>query len=244
MSKEIIARYFSHGKRYEILLDSEKYLEYREGHLESLKDALISDGVFRDIGKIRTKERALMAENTGIVERIPDEELQHVFGTTEFLKVADIIVDKGEVQITVEQRHKLLEKKRRQIVSFISAQAIDPKTKLPHPPLRIENAMEQASVRIDPFKKAEAQVADIIRQLSPILAIKLEKRHIAFKIGVEYASNCRRVIASLGIILREKWVGGEWFCEVEVPAGLQDKMFAQLNAITHGNLESAQTETP
>ncbi|MBU4246470.1 ribosome assembly factor SBDS [archaeon] len=238
MSKEIIARYFSHGKRYEVLLDSEKYIDCREGKLQNLKDALISDGVFRDIGKIRTKERALMAENTGVVERIPDEELQRVFGTTDFLKIAEIIADNGEVQITVEQRHELLEKKRRQIVAFISAQAIDPKTKLPHPPQRIENAMEQASVRIDPFKKAEEQMADIIRQLQPFLPIKLEKRYVAFKIGVEYASNCRRVIAMLGIILREKWVGGEWFCEVEVPAGLQDKMFAQVNAITHGNAES------
>jgi len=242
MSKEIIARYFSHGKRYEILLDSEKYLEYRDGRLESLKDALISDGVFRDIGKIRTKERALMAENTGVVEQVPTDELQHVFGTTEFLKVAEIIVDKGEVQITVEQRHELLEQKRRQIVAFISAQAIDPKTKLPHPPLRIENAMEQAGVRIDPLKKAEEQMADIIRQLQPFLPIKLEKRYVAFKIGVEYASNCRRVISTIGIILREKWVGGDWFCEVEVPAGLQDKMFAQVNAIAHGNVESRVIE--
>ncbi len=242
MSKEIIARYFSHGKRYEILLDSEKYLEYREGHLESLKDALISDGVFRDIGKIRTKERALMAENIGVVEQIPADELQRVFGTVEFLKIAEIIVDKGEVQITVEQRHEFLEKKRRQIVAFISAQAIDPKTKLPHPPLRIENAMEQAKVRIDPFKKAEEQVADIIKQLQPILPIRFEKRYIAFKIGVEYASNSRRVVQSLGIILREKWASDYWFAEVEMPAGLQERLFSQLNAITHGNLESRQIE--
>lgn len=242
MPKEIIARYFSHGKRYEILLDSEKYIDYREGRLESIRDALISDSVFRDIGKIRTKERALMAENTGIAEQIPADELQRVFGTTEFLKIAEIIVDKGEVQITIEQRHELLLKKKRQIVAFISAQAIDPKTKLPHPPLRIENAMEQAKVRIDPFKKAEEQIADIIKQLQPILAIRFEKRYIAFKIGVEYASNCRRVIQALGIILREQWASNYWFAEVELPAGLQERMFSQLNAITHGNLESRQIE--
>ncbi len=242
MAKEIIARYFSHGKRYEILLDSEKYIEYREGRLQSIRDALISDGVFRDIGKIRTRERALMAENVGVTERIPDDELQSVFGTVDFLKIAEIIVDKGEVQITVEQRHELLEKKKRQVIAFISREAIDPRTKLPHPPLRIENAMEQAKVRIDPFRKAEEQVADVIKQLQPILPIKLEKRYLAFKIGVEYASSCKRVIQSLGIILREQWATDYWFSEVEIPAGLQERLFSQLNAITHGNIESRQVE--
>ncbi|VVB59543.1 Ribosome maturation protein SDO1 [uncultured archaeon] len=85
-------------------------------------------------------------------------------------------------------------------------------------------------------------MADAIKQLQPILPIKLEKRYLAFKIGIEYASSCKRVIQSLGIILREQWATDYWFSEVEIPAGLQERLFSQLNAITHGNVESRVIE--
>lgn len=242
MPKEIIARYFSHGKRYEILLDSDKYILYKEGKLGGIREILISDGIFRDIGKVRTRERALMAESVGVVERVPDEELKKVFGTADFLEVAKKIVDEGEVQITVEQRRELLEKKLKRIITFISQQAIDPRTGAPHPPQRIENAIEQAKIRIDPFRKAEEQVADVIKQLAPILPLKIERRRIALKIRIQYASGAKKAVSALGAIQREQWTTDFWFCEVEIPAGMQEKLFADLNAITHGEVESRIVE--
>jgi len=56
------------------------------------------------------------------------------FGTTDTLKIADIILKKGVLQLTTEQRRKMVEDKRKQIIDFISRQAVDPKTNLPHPP--------------------------------------------------------------------------------------------------------------
>lgn len=242
MPKEIIARFFSHGKRFEVLLDADKYVAYKEGKIADMREILISDGVFRDIGKVRTKERALMAESVGVLERVPNEELQKVFGTSEFLAVAKKIVDEGEVQITAEQRRELLEKKIKRIVTFISQQAIDPRTGAPHPPARIETAMEQAKVRVDPFRKAEEQVADIIKALQPILPIKIERRRIALKVEIQYASGAKRIVAAFGTIQREQWTTDRWFCEVEIPAGMQEKLFSDLNAITHGTVESRIVE--
>jgi len=242
MPKEIIARFFSHGKKFEVLIDSEKYILYREGKVGDIREILISDGVFHDIGKIRTKESALMAEGMGTAQQVTDDELKIVFGTSDFLSVAKKIVDDGEVQITVEQRRELLEKKLKRIVTFIAQQAIDPRTGLPHPPLRIENAIEQAKVRIDPFRKAEEQVADVIKALQPMLPIKIERRRIALKIGIAYASNAKRAASALGTVQKEQWTTDYWFCEVEIPAGMQEKLFADLNAITHGEVESRIVE--
>jgi len=78
--------------------------------------------------------------------------MRKAFETTDPLKIADAILKKGTLQLTTEQRRKMTEDKRKQIVDFISRQAVDPKTNLPHPPLRIENAMEQIRYPIDPHK--------------------------------------------------------------------------------------------
>lgn len=241
-TKEIIARFFSHGKKYEILIDSGKYAQYMEGKIIDLRGVLISAGVFRDIGKVRTKEKALMAESSGVVEQVPENELKAVFGTSDFFEAAKKIISEGEVQITTEQRKAFLESKRKKIIAFISAYAIDPRTRLPHPPLRIENAIEQAKVRIDPFKRAEDQINDVVGALKPILPIRFESRKIAFKIATQYASQCRRIIAGEGKVLREQWAPDFWFCEAEIPAGLQDSIFSRLNSVTHGQVESRSLE--
>jgi ribosome maturation protein SDO1 len=61
--------------------------------------------------------------------------MHKAFGTTDPLKIADLILKKGTLQLTTDQRRKMVEDKKRQIIDFISRQAVDPKTNLPHPPL-------------------------------------------------------------------------------------------------------------
>ena len=45
--------------------------------------------------------------------------------------------------MTTEQRKELVDAKKKQIIAYIAANAINPQTKLPHPPLRIELALEE-----------------------------------------------------------------------------------------------------
>ena len=64
----------------------------------------------------------------------------------------------------------MVEDKRKQVIDYICHQAVDPKTNLPHPPMRIENAMEQIRYPIDPYKSVEEQARDIIKLLTPNFA--------------------------------------------------------------------------
>jgi len=50
---------------------------------------------------------------------------------------------------------------------------IDPKTGLPHPPQRILNAMDEAHVHMDPFRRAPDQVAGVLETVQEILHISL-----------------------------------------------------------------------
>ena len=47
------------------------------------------------------------------------------------------------------------EDKRKQVISTIAREGINPQNGLPHPATRIENAMNEAKVKIDPFKSVD-----------------------------------------------------------------------------------------
>jgi len=189
---------------------------------------LVTDTIFTDAGK-------------GL--RASEDKLQKAFGTTDSIKIAEIILKKGTLQLTTEQRRQLVEDKRKQIVSFISRQCVDPKTNLPHPPLRIEQAMEQIHFSIDPFRDTEEQAREIIKLLRPILPLKMEQVSVAVRIPPEYASKAYGTVKGFGTIKREQWqADGSWSATVEMPAGLYGPFLEKLGNITRGNLEAKMVE--
>ena len=133
----------------------------------------------------------------------------------------------------------MVEDKKRQIIDFISRQAVDPKTNLPHPPLRIENAMDQIRYSIDPYKPVEEQAKDIVKLLRPILPLKVEQITVAIKIPTQYAARAYGAIKIFGVIKREEWRSdGSWFGELELPASTYASLLNKLGDVTKGNGEA------
>ena len=133
----------------------------------------------------------------------------------------------------------MMENKRAQIVSYISRHTINPQTGHPHPPQRIETALEEARVSIDMYKRTEDQIKQILHSLAPILPIKLENRRIGVKVPAEYVSKTMGLVKTLGTITKEEWGrDGSWIFIIEIPAGLQDDLFSKLNGATKGNVET------
>ncbi|MFQ6053710.1 MAG: ribosome assembly factor SBDS, partial [Candidatus Bathyarchaeia archaeon] len=143
-----LVRYAQAGEKFEILVDPEKGLAYKRGELGDVSDALVIDTVFTDAKK---------------GERASKEKLESVFGTSDPVRVAEIMFEKGTLQLTAQQRREMTEQKLRQIISIISRNYVDPRTKHPHPPTRIENALQEARVSIDPFRDAEEQVKEVVK---------------------------------------------------------------------------------
>ena len=146
--KYTIARFSKDKSHFEILVKPNKALDYRNGNLLEINEVLVSDLIFTDANKGK---------------KASEEKMRMVFETIDPQKISDIILKKGTLQLTTEQRRKMITDKRKQIIDFISRQAVDPKTRLPHPPLRIENAMEQIRYPVDPYKPVEEQAKDIIK---------------------------------------------------------------------------------
>ena len=219
-----VARMTHDGENFEILVKPQLAFSYRLGKTTSISELLIADTIFTDAGK-------------GL--RPSEEKLQEVFGTTNPIKIASIILKKGTLQLTTEQRKQLVEDKRRQITSFISRQCVNPKTNLPHPPMRIEHAMKQIHFSIDPFREVEEQAKEIIKLLRPILPLKMEQVSVAVRIPPEHASKAYGTVKGFGVIKREQWqADGSWSATVEMPAGLYGPFLEKLGKTTRGNLEA------
>jgi len=219
----VIARIEKAGEKFEVLVKPDAVQRLRDGKEIDLMAELAIDQIFKDAHK---------------GSKASEEKTQEFFGTTEPLAVAKQIIRHGEIQLTTDQRRQMLEQKRKQIVQYIAQNAINPQTGAPHPPLRIEIAMEEAKVHIDPFKGVEEQVKDVMDALRPLLPIRFEKVRIAVRLTAEDSAKCYGDLKSFGTILKEEWSPtGAWIGVVEMPAGMQTDFFDRVNAKTKGNAE-------
>ncbi len=222
--KYTVARITIGDEHFEVLVKPQKALDYRTGKTSAITEILVAETIYADANK---------------GTRASDEHLRKAFGTIDSLQIAETILKKGTMQLTTEQRRKMVEEKRKQVVDFISRQAVDPKTNLPHPPGRIENAMEQIHYPIDPYKPMEEQAKDIIKLLRPILPLKMEQVQVSVSIPAEYASRAYGTIKGLGTIKREEWrADGSWYGVMEMPAGTYAPFLDKLGNITKGNGEA------
>jgi len=222
--KHSTARITLMGEHFEILVNPDAALNFKLGKTKSISKVLIADSIFTDASK-------------GL--RPSEKNLKEAFGTIDSYKIAEIILRRGQLQLTTEQRRRLIEEKRKQIVAFISKQCVDPRTGFPHPPLRIEQAMKQISLVIDPFKRGEEQAKSVIEELRPILPMKIERIRIAVKIPPEYTPRVSGIVRDFGSVGREEWLSdGSWIVIVEMPAGLHVSFLERIRNVTRGNYQT------
>ena len=220
LDRAVVARLETHGERFEILVDPDLAVKVRHGEEIDIEDAVAAIFVF---------------ENASRAEKSSDEALQKVFQTTDFATIARRIIEKGEIHLTSEQRKHLIEEKRGQVITFIARHAINPQTGLPHPPARIEMAMEEAKVTIDPFKSLDDLVADTMKALRPLIPIRFEEIRVAVRIPPEYAAKAYGDIDAFARIEQEEWQkDGSWICVVKIPGGMQVELESLVRKVTKG----------
>jgi len=221
----VVARWETQGSRFEVLVDPQAVQDLKDGKPVDLRDKLALDQVFKDAKK---------------GDKISEEHLEKTFHTRNLAEIARQIVLKGEVQVTTEQRHKLQEAKRRQIVATIARNAMNPQTGAPHPPSRIEAAMVEAKVHVDPFRPVDAQVQEVLAKLRPLLPIRLDVVKVRVRVPGQHYPRVIGEIRGLGRLLEETWGSdGAWSGILEIPAGVQTELYEKLNARTKGAAETA-----
>ena len=218
--KVTVVRYTYSGDKFELLVKPDPAFDYKIGKITEISKVLVSDEIYTD-------------SNKGT--RVPNEKLEQVFKTIEPTKIAEIIMKKGELNLTTEQRRKMIAEKRKQLVTFIAKTYVDPRSHLPHPPLRIEQAMDDGRVSIDPFRNIDEQVKDIVEKLRPIIALKSENIVLEISIPAQFVAQSYTVLKSTGTLKKEDWQpNGSLKAILEIPAGARPNVIDRLGSITKG----------
>jgi ribosome maturation protein SDO1 len=226
LDEAVTARLESHGERFEVLVEPDAALAIKRGEFDGdLEDVIAAEDVFED---------------AAAGDRPPETALEEVFDTTDPLAVIPAVIERGEIQITADQRREMQERKHKELVNRITRNAVNPQMDdAPHPPERIERALEEAGFQVDPMDPVENQVDDALDALRPVIPIRFDEVVIAVQVPAEYAGSAQAQIRQFGDLEEEEWQSdGSWVGVLEFPAGLQNDFYDLVNEHTSGEAET------
>lgn len=222
-NKLTIVRLVADNDKFEILVKPDPALDYKLGKKIDLSNILVSDEIYSDANK---------------GTRIAEEKLVRKFKTIDSTEIAKQILEQGEINLTTEQRRRMVGEKKKQIIQYINKNFIDPKTHIPHPPVRIENAMDQVRLIIDPFKKPEDQAKKVIDSLRKILPLKSETLQLVVTIPPQFSAQSYSVLKNIGDLKDEKWLqDGSLRAIIEINAGIKGTFIERINSATKGSAQ-------
>jgi ribosome maturation protein SDO1 len=216
-----IIKYEQDKEEFELFVDPDLAFEIRDGKkkYEEVKNNLFAiETIFKDAKK---------------GDKADEKSIIKIFGTDNFDKVALEIILKGKLNLTTEQKRKILEQRKKELINYIVRNSINPLMKLPHPPQRVENAIEKAKIEIDINKPLSKQLDKIIEKLNPILPMHFQKSKYKLTIPLAFAGKINGIIKKYDVLER-KWTNNAFVCVVEVPIGLKDNFMKTISSITQG----------
>ena len=226
LDEAVTARLESHGEQFEVLVDPDAALAIKRDEFDGdLEDVIAAEDVFEDAAR---------------GDRPAESALEEVFETTDPLEIIPQVIKQGEIQITAEQRKEMKEKKHKNLINRITRNAVNPQMDdAPHPPERIESALEETDFRIDPMEPVETQVDDALEALRPVIPIRFDTVKVAAQLPPEYAGSGQAKIRQFGDLEREEWQpDGSWIGVIEFPAGMQNDFYELVNEVSSGEAET------
>ncbi|KAF5089060.1 ribosome assembly factor SBDS [Methanobacterium aggregans] len=220
----VIARLEYYGEHFEILVDPDLASDFKKGEEIKIEEILAVEEIFKDAHK---------------GDKASEEAMMKAFSTIDPLEAAATIIKKGQVQLTAQQRKEMQEEKRKMIVATITRESINPQTKLPHPARRIEIAMDECRIHVDPFKSVDEQVKTVLKAIRTKIPIRFEKVKVAVRIPGDFTGKAYGAVSEFGTIKKEEWQqDGSWVAVIEIPGGLQDSFYTKLSELTRGQVET------
>ncbi|MFA5856153.1 MAG: ribosome assembly factor SBDS [Candidatus Pacearchaeota archaeon] len=215
---DTVARLKSGKLTFETMVDLDNAMKLRRGEKINISEVIRDNYVYTDLKK-------------GM--KAGSNELSISFGTTEMSIIVEKIVKKGEIEVTKEFRDEALENKRKQIIDFLSKNAVDVRTGRPFTPDMIENSLKQSGAKIE-NQPVDRQLKNIIESLKKVIPIKIETKKIKIKIPAHLTGSTYGLVQEYKE--KEDWLSdGSLEVILNIPVGLQTDFYDKLNAITHGS---------
>jgi ribosome maturation protein SDO1 len=226
LDKSTIVRLSAGNEKFEILVKPDPALEYKLGKKMDISNIMISDEIYSDASK-GTKSST--------------EKLMKAFKTTDQFEIAKQIMTKGDLNLNTDQRRKMIEEKKRQIVEYINKNFVDPKTHMPHPISRISTVLDDARVAIDPFKRLDDQIKNIIEPLRKLLPLKSEILDLTVTVPAQFSGQSFSVFKSIGDIKSEQWLSdGSLQVVLNLNAGMKSSFLDRIGTATKGSAQVSE----
>jgi ribosome maturation protein SDO1 len=221
-TSEAIRIRYEGDNTFEILVEPESAKKSKlEGEDFDMPRLLFVQEVFKDADK---------------GERASPDELEREFGTKQVMKAAEEVFEKGDMQLTTDQKAEMRNDKFRQVVDMIARRAQNPKTGNPHPPQRVENALEEAGFNADAFEDVEDQFQEAVEDIRPIIPVSLDEKTVAVKIPSDKAGKAYDLLQQKTDVLEEQW-GDSFYAKIRVPAGILTEVMEEIQEMTGGESE-------
>ena len=216
----VIAKLKKGSKEFKIYVDPDLSLSYKKKEINDISKIMASEYIF---------------ENSN-GDKVQKSELKKYFNTEDVYKVAHQIIMNGTVQLTTNQKKKILENKKNSVITYIVENAINPKTMIPYTRQRIEIAMKESKINIDPSKSIEEIVINIMKSIQKLIPIRLEKINILCNIPSIYSSKVIGKIHPYCKVINKKWDdNGNLEMIIEIPSGMKNNFYNTINYLTNGN---------
>eukprot|EP01038_Epipyxis_sp_PR26KG_P011894 gene11894-15912_t len=143
-------------KRFEIACYRNKVLNWRNKIETDINEVLQIDSIFSNVSK------GMLANS---------KDLLAIFGTTDSKIICQEILDKGELQVSEQERDALYESVFRDVANIIADKTVNPENNRPYTVSMIQNAMKQIQYAVNVSKSAKSQALDVIRKLRDVMPI-------------------------------------------------------------------------
>ncbi|CCF73374.1 SDO1, SBDS, ribosome maturation protein SDO1 [Babesia microti strain RI] len=132
-----------HGQRFEIACYKNKVLDWRSGVKCDIKDVVQSDLIFTNVSKGQVANK---------------KQIEKCFKSLNNDEIVRVILQKGDLQISHEERLQSLQKKFKDVVSILHEMCINPQTGYPLTRTMIEESLKSCgfSCTIDESTKKQA----------------------------------------------------------------------------------------
>lgn len=175
------------GKRFEIACYRNKVVSWRNKIETSLLEVLQVQTVFTNVSK------GMLASSHDLIE---------AFGTADQSLVCKEILDKGEMQVSEQERGALLESIFRDVASIVVEKSINPENNRPYTISMIQTAMRQIHFSASVSKSSKSQALEVIRKLKAVMPIARASMHLRLVCPSSSASIIRdRALKELGLTM-------------------------------------------
>jgi len=215
-----LVRYQKGKKKFEIMTKQGAVTKYKEGKL-GFNKVCSTTTIFTNVKK---------------GDQAKEADLEAVFETTNEEEICRLILKMGTLQLTAKEREAKVEQKRQEVLHYIHSNWEDPKSKLPHPMVRLENAFKASKCKVDVEGDAMKQAEDAVKKMQGELYFaKISQIQGTLTLAMKYMGVVEGMIRRFATVTKTDYSGSSVVYDFECSRGSLEKFQGALFKPTDGN---------